>query len=679
MNAIYLDFLFSKGYLVGTKPAPEHVAQTLFSLAKLFGIHISSGHALACPEMIEVAEENLGLYVPQAFYAGFPDSVRKLTPDLLLLDQFIHYVETYYLIPDAPAGNSLFEEEIHRKLFDEKTEIRWFKILTEADAVILLESYVAALLDSTRPLSQSQYRLVLNYIQDYGYHVTGCPCKDTAVRLLLDTRNAQFAGFLKLSDVIRLVEQMQYQFYGSTDVKKLNLRNQDRRLLSRVLDTIFQSGECDVRTCFEKKRIWCGLLHHIHYKPVNALAEEFVEEIRGKYNRSTYSVFEAKMKAGDIAGAAQVLLKQKGSGAVLRNLNYMLSRCRTDEQVAAVLQATRSQNKIIMLQLLLRYSNDHVASRRTFKFTKFNKLRTHRESDEEMARRRSEVPAHMADRVCKQIRRDLAEACKNKLGKVYVDDTVIGVALPLQETASMGGVGVLPKGTRRPIPAGKKLRVFTYWEKVDDIDLSIIGITESGEQIEFSWRFMYEKQSEGITFSGDQIRGYDGGSEFYDVSLAAFRKQYPKVRYLVCCNNVYSGAPFSACLCKAGFMLRDEQDSGEIFEPKTVETSFRITCDSRFAFLFAIDLQRREFVWLNIGNDSWGNIAGESRMDFLMEYMNSARVMDLYDFAALLATELVENPEEADVVFSDKTLPIREDAQQIRSCDFEKVLALMNN
>lgn len=679
MNPIYLDFLFSKGYLVGTEPEPENVVETLFSLAKLFGIQIVSGHAMACQQMIGVAQTNLGRHVPAAFYRGFPESVRQLAPDQLRLDQLLHYFKTYYLGATQASGHSAFPEDVRRALFDEETEIRCFKILSETDAVTQMGTYVAAMLDSTRPLSNYQYLLVLNYIRDYDYTVGSCPCKDTAVRLLLDTRKAAFAAHLKLSDVIRLVELLQYQVYNSTDVKKLNLRNQDRVFLAKVLDTIFQSGECDVRTCFEKKRIWNGFLHHIHYKPVNARAAEFVEEMRGKYNRSAYSVFEAKMNAGDIGGAAQTLLKYKGSGAVLRNLNYMLGRCQTDEEVAAVLKAARSQNKIIMLQLLVQYSNYRAAGSRTFKFVRFNRLKVHRETEEEMRRRRSEIPALTADRVCKQLRADLAEACKNKLGKVYVDETVIGVALPLQENTAMGGVGVLPKGTRRPIAPGKKIRAFTYWEKVDDIDLSVIGITEDERQIEFSWRTMYNNQSDAIAFSGDQISGYNGGSEFFDISLQAFRSAHPDVRYLVFCDNVYSCVPFSECLCKAGYMLRDQEDSGEIFEPKTVASSFRITCDSRFAYLFAIDLQRREFVWLNIGNDSWENVAGMSDVGFLLDYMNITRVMDLYDLAALMATERVEKPEDADIVFSDKELPIRDGAQQIRSCDCEKVLALLNN
>ena len=53
-------------------------------------------------------------------------------------------------------------------------------------------------------------------------------------------------------------------------------------------------------------------------------------------------------------------------------------------------------------------------------------------------------------------------------------------------------------------------------------------------------------------------------------------------------------------------------------------------------------------------------------------------MINVYDFATMLATEVVDNPEEADVIFSDEELTLRDGAEQIRSCDFEKLLSLMH-
>lgn len=47
-------------------------------------------------------------------------------------------------------------------------------------------------------------------------------------------------------------------------------------------------------------------------------------------------------------------------------------------------------------------------------------------------------------------------------------------------------------------------------------------------------------------------------------------------------------------------MLRDWDDSGQVYEPKTVKSSYLVNCESTFAYLFGIDLFTNEFVWLNV-------------------------------------------------------------------------------
>ena len=189
---------------------------------------------------------------------------------------------------------------------------------------------------------------------------------------------------------------------------------------------------------------------------------------------------------------------------------------------------------------------------------------------------------------------------------------------------------------------------------------------------------MWGRQSDAITYSGDQTSGYNGGSEYFDVDLEAFIAEYPNAEYLVFCNNVYSGVPFSRCLCKAGYMDRDILDSGEVFEPRTVSTSFRITCDSTFAYLFGIDLQTKELVWLNVSWDSNARVAGTTSLDFLKEYFHASQLINVSKLFTMLATEVVENPEAADVVVSDEEISVSEGVEVIHSYDTERILALMN-
>ena len=678
MKKFYKDYLFQKHILVSENKDPENPFETLFSLARLFGIRITEGAHLADAPMIRYAASQLGEKVPEPFYKGFPESVRALTPDELLYDQIQHYFTTYVCGDFSEAGHSVFEKELERTAFNEKTKIRDFSVLTEKEAVRRIAEIVSNLLSGTRPLNEQSYLLCLQYLRDFRRLPDRIASKNTAIRLLLDLRDPEMAKYLRMSDVIKVADELNYRSYGNDSVRKLNLKNQDRVFLTKVMNEIISAGKCDLETCFEKKHLWSGFLHHIHFRAENDAAREFADAMRGRENRSVYSAFEAKIKARDIRGAALYLKKEKGSGAVLRNLNYMISRCENNDDVQFVTECTDTRNAVILLQLLIQYENyraDGVP--RAFTFTKYNKLKVHVETPEECAQRKSVLLPEQAAFLSKLIRGRLQELLRGRLGTVYIDPAMETYALPLQENTSQGGFGVLPKGTRLPVGEMKILRAFTYWEKVNDIDLSVIGIDGDGRQMEFSWRTMAEQQSDAITYSGDETSGFDGGSEYFDINIPLFRKKYPNIRYLVFCDNVFSNLPFSDCYCKAGYMLRDENGSGAVYEPKTVESAFLINCSSRFAYLFGVDLEKSEFIWLNVGRNSSAAVSGTTRMDFLTDYFRVTDVINMRSFFEMAAERVTDRMEEADVIVTNHTVNAPDGAEVIREYDFEKVLALM--
>ena len=670
-------FLFGKGFLV-SECTSENPFAVVYTLAHEDNILITTGKQHAEESMIPFVAEQLGKHVPEPFYRNFPDSVRELSPDKLLYDQLMHYSVTYGFGNFSEAGYSLFEEELNRLAFKENVEIKKFSILTMDEAIEKFSDYMNDMLKGSRPLSDIQYTLVKIYIDELHYELQNCACKDTAIQLLLDTRDAKYARFLALSDVIKLVDIMNYKIYNNKNIKKLNFSNQDRKFIAKIINVIFENGRRNVRDCFEKKAIWCGLLHHIHYQPKSPESERFVALMRGNENQSVYSEFERAMMAQDIEAAVTCLREGKGSGALLRQLNYILSRCKDENDVKFVMESLQTKNAIILIQLIMQYANYVADTGRAFKFTRYNKLKVHKETATEQAKRKSVLSPERVDVLSAVMRESLKKLLAGKVGKVYVSPDMYNIALPLQENTSNGGYGVLPKGSRIHIEEGKKIRAFTYWEKVNDIDLSVIGITEDGCQREFSWRTMYNQQSRELAFSGDQTSGYNGGSEYFDVDVALFKKNHPEIKYMVFCNNVYSGTYFSGCLCKAGYMLRDTKDSGEVFEPKTVKSSFIINCDSTFAYLFGIDLEKNDFVWLNASRNSNAIVAGATPLSFLIDYFKTTSILNVGMLFEMLANEIVESPEDADVIVSDEELEVREGVEVVRSCDFEKVTALIN-
>lgn len=678
MKEIFKYFLFGKNILVSENELDNDAGSVIITLAKLYNIKVIKGGEFAKLEHIKFVAERLGRNIPESFYMGFPKSVLKLSIEKYALDQVYHYFNTYGCGNFDEQGHSVFEETFDREVLKEAGVCKKISIVTEDKAISILRDIVTSSLKSTRPISDSLYKLVAAFLNEYDYSVDECLCKDTAIKLLIDTHNVEFADFISFSDICKLVEYINIIKYNNKNVHKLNLKNQDRKLIISVIDYKLNKGECNIRECFEKQSLWCGILHHIHYKAKNSLGERFVHAMREEHNQSVYSEFERAIEEKDFRKAINCLKMGKGSGAVIRNINYMLSRCENTEDIDCVLENLKTKNPIVLIQLYIQHMNYKTENGRTFRFISNNMINVHKESADEVSRRKSIVSKDIRDRVVAIVYENLRTIYKNKLGIVYIDEKMKKIALPLQETASLGGFGVLPKGSRLPLKEGNIIRGFTYWERVDDIDLSVIGVTKDGGQIEFSWRTMLECNSPAIVYSGDQTSGYKGGSEYYDIDIKKFREEYPYVKYLVFTNNVYSCIPFKRCICKAGYMIREEANSGEVFEPKTVATSFDINCDSTYAYLFGIDLDTNELLWLNIARSGSIQVAGTTPYAFLLDYFNLTSIINVYDLFWMLASELTDDPSVADVVVTDEEVNTKETAIIVHSCDIEKIMEYMN-
>lgn len=677
MKLIFKKYLFNKNIFVSDSEIEHDRFEVLFGLANVFGIKIVEGSHLVSFEMLSIASDVIGVNIPEPFYKGFPESVKKMSSNDLLFDQLLNYFLTYDIGDFSKARHSLFEEDFQRLAFKENYEIKEFKVIKENEAFAILKEIVDNLMLSTRALNDAHYELVKEFILTYKYDCSNCKSKNTIIKLLTDTKCLHIANSLSLSDFIKVVSQINYYKYGNREINNLNLKNQDRKFLTLLLNYMLSNCHFNVEECFEKRKAWNGVLHHIHYKTDNVLHNEFINLIRGKVQLSTYSAFEDKMSKHDIKAAVDDLYSKKGSSMILRKLNYIISRCRNKEDISYVLEHIKTKNSLLLIQLILSYQNYKNAPR-TFTYTYQNKLVVYKETEEEYAKSKSKLSKPKLKKMCDSLVENLADNLKNTLGKVYIDKDMKNIALPISESTTSEGYKVLPKGSKIKLEKGEKIRGFIYWDHVNDIDLSITCLRSDGTSEEFSWRSMFGKIDESIVYSGDEVSGYKGGSEYFDIDVALFRKLHPKARYLIFNANVFSNENFCDVNCKAGYMIRDVEDSGEIFEPKTVKSSFKVSADSIYAHLFAIDLDKKEFVWLNIAKNSTARIAFLEDISYLVKYINMTKYLNLHNFFSMLATKVVKDPSEADVIVSDKKIKIAHKAKVITSNDTEKIMALLN-
>ena len=469
MEKVLKEFLFQKKILVAdAREEEKNVFETLFSLANLFGIHVTKGETLANREMIEFVAEQLGQIVPAPFYEGFPESVRELSPDQLLFDQIVHYTITYGFGYFSKPGHSLFEnKDFQRTAFKENCEIKEFGIITEDEARDLLWQAANDMLSSSRPLNDQNLAVLKAMILTMDYKVATCASKNTAIRLMTALRDVSYASYLTLSDLTKVAEEIQWQNYQSEDVRKLNWKNQDRKFMTKLLDEKCKAPDPSFQTCYERQAMWCGLLHHIHYQPKTAFGRHFVSCMRSGKNNSAYSHFVGSLESGNVRKAVTDLGREKGAGAILRNLNYIVSRIKNEGDLQFVLERLDTSNGVLLLQLLVRFARPEDIERirpRSFKFTKNSLLKVHRESDLEIGHRRSFITKQESDRIYAFLKEKVREVYQGRLGTVYVDQDIKNLALPLQESASSSGLGSRSLRERRsgPSPIGRRWMTLTF-------------------------------------------------------------------------------------------------------------------------------------------------------------------------------------------------------------------------
>jgi hypothetical protein len=106
-------------------------------------------------------------------------------------------------------------------------------------------------------------------------------------------------------------------------------------------------------------------------------------------------------------------------------------------------------------------------------------------------------------------------------------------------------------------------------------------------------------------------------------------------------------------------MSRENLNSGEAFEARTVEDRVDLASDTRFSLPLVLDLQQREVLWTDIAlrdhprfnNSVQGNLTGVSLMLRAMHEMVKPDLFALLSLHARARGELVADPAEADTRF----------------------------
>ncbi|MFK4104951.1 hypothetical protein ACI2L1_33740 [Streptomyces sp. NPDC019531] len=354
-----------------------------------------------------------------------------------------------------------------------------------------------------------------------------------------------------------------------------------RRALLAGLDSVVAAAPAklaDVLTHREAfKRL--GERLHPHEYPQWPHAAEVFAVARGEKKAHTFDArVEALLGADDVTGAAELL--RSAPGRLFRALDRLLRSAATQEERDAVVAAAEevapevSGRVVLSVREYLHNRAEETGRQRVF----INRAgRAHVADDT-----RAVVPE--ADR------KRLIAALDAEVGRrlpvperLLVDPDMLDVALPLSGRATAAGLGVLPRGSVSPVE-GELLRFFVYWkqkQRITDYDLSALLLDARYDTVSWlSYTNLTEVEGE---HSGDITNAPDGASEFINLRLGAVRGTYivPQV-------NVYSGEKFEdAEESFFGFMLREAEQQGRPFEPRTVRMKSELRGPGRVALPLA--------------------------------------------------------------------------------------------
>ncbi|MFD0312283.1 TerD family protein [Streptomyces sp. NPDC127119] len=337
-----------------------------------------------------------------------------------------------------------------------------------------------------------------------------------------------------------------------------------RRALLAGLDAVIAANPAklaDVHAHREPFKRLGERLHPHEYPRWPHAADVFAVARGEKSARSFDSRVEKRLDEFDVPGAVRLL--QSAPGKLFRSLDLLLRTAADQgERDAVVAAAVRVAPEVSGRVVLSVREHFHNREREAGEARIFINSRGRGWVTPDV---RPAVPAADRDRLISALDAEMRRRLPAPR-RLLLDPDVLDVALPLSGRAATAGLGVLPRGSRSTVD-GEQLRFFVYWKetgKRTDYDLSALLL--NADYSTDTWLSYTSLTAAGAEHSGDVTEAPEGASEFINVSLGRVRSTFvvPQV-------NIYAGEGFEEVAESFfGFMLRDGEQRGRPFEPRTV-------------------------------------------------------------------------------------------------------------
>jgi stress response protein SCP2 len=255
------------------------------------------------------------------------------------------------------------------------------------------------------------------------------------------------------------------------------------------------------------------------------------------------------------------------------------------------------------------------------------------------------------------------------LGSVFIDQRLKDYLVPFSQRSASRSLRTLVRGSKIEFPSvGETIRFFLWWKEgevngkhTDRVDIDLSAVLYDAE-----WRYKEHISYTNLRsakyqacHSGDITSAPEGACEFIDIDITSVLSYGG--RYVVMSVNSFTGQKFSNLPeCRAGWMMRQRPNSGEVFEAKTVQDRVDVASETTICIPVILDLKERKVIWADLGlkrnprhvNNVEGN---SSQMTLIGKSITEVIKPDLYSLFLIHANargSLVEKEGDADTVFS---------------------------
>ena len=633
-------------------------------------------------DLIPALKELVGADVEyNPMYPNFPTQVAEMDGIELFINAIVHYWSFGTLMPE-------YEKDERLPLID----VNKMALLSTGNHEDLMEIFKNLVASKTSLSAQDKEDVttIIKDCADYANYLPDeIPLKENVAligKLIIEEAPVKSASaiskyFRTATDVLRLVTALSdgdISLAGKT--KYRNLKRRERRMILDLLANCGNITEDLFRYQYEWIRV-AEILHPFEYNyPRYKNVNKAFDTLR---NDKKPLMFGGKVQAAilrkDMKAAADLLKSRPGEFA--RQLDKVL---RDSDNPVYILECFKSVAVEISAPVLLQVRQHFIGRMaetpnpvRVF-FPKGNLAKAMSIKNELPA-----IDKTICQNVAKACRDALIEQYKSKesLGKVYVDEEFKNYLVPFSQRSASSTTKSVVRGSQLPIKSdATAVRAFIWWTntaKDNGWDEGRVDIDLSAAIYDSDWNYVehvsYTRLRSGkmkAFHSGDITNGGShkgkGVAEFIDVDIDAVAENG---RYIVFQVYNFTGQNYSTLEnCRFGWMEREDVQSGEIFEPTTVNMVMDVNAEGKTAIPVIFDCVERKFIWcdMNLGIDSShrgginleSNISGVTATCYAMTHLNKPNIYDLAMLNAMARGTVVTDRNEADIIFSnDTTVP----------------------